>query len=94
MDFLSFSSKVQLWIHSTNQKEDRTNVAPTESPEEARSVPQHALDVVGEPLHAVDPADARRLDEHDEEDGQPGAVDVQQVYQVDPALRPRNEHRH
>lgn len=66
-----------IFIQVTDQQEDRAYVAPAEPPEESRSVSQHALDVGGEPVHAVNPADSGRLHEHHKQDSQAWPVHIQ-----------------
>lgn len=72
---------------STHKNEGRRDVLPTHDPELAGPLPQHALDVVGEPLGAVEPAHCHGLHEHDEQDGVAGAEDVKKVHDVHSALR-------
>lgn len=70
-----------------DHQEDGTNVLPADAPEDARMVAQHLVDVVREILHAIEPEDARRLHEHDKQNRQSGPVHIQEVHQIDAALR-------
>lgn len=72
--------------YADDQQEHRTNVFPTESPEDPRTFAQHLLDVVREIVHAVEPEDTRRFDEDDEQDRQSRAIDIQELDQIDTTL--------
>lgn len=74
---LSHLNNIKNCIQITDQQEDRADVAPAEPPEESGSVSQHALDVRGEPVHTVNPADSGRLHKHHKQDSQAWPVHVQ-----------------
>lgn len=84
-------TKLSHFVFATNtdkiyQKENRTDVIPTNSPENSWTVTDHLLNIWWKPVHSIYPTHTSSFNENYEKNRQTGTINVQQIHQINATL--------